>query len=49
MGALSFADDVTLLRPSLGGRSEMLHICSMLAGIFDIIINNENQLNKMVK
>ena len=37
-GALSYANDITLLTPSLRELSEMLHIGSMYAGIFDITL-----------
>ena len=41
MGALSFADDITLLSPSLRGLNEMLHICSLYADYFDITFNSK--------
>ena len=34
MGALSYADDITLLSPSLRGLNEMLHICLLYADKF---------------
>ena len=41
MGALSYADDITLLSPSLRGLNEMLHICSLYADNFDITFNSK--------
>ena len=41
MGALSYADDITLLSPSLRGLNEMLHVCSLYADNFDITFNSK--------
>ena len=41
MAALSYADDITLLSPSLRGLNEMLHICSLYADNFDITFNSK--------
>ena len=48
MGALSYADDITLLCPSLRGLNSMLKICSDFADIFDITFNcKKNNLHKI--
>ena len=39
MGALSYADDITLLCPSLRGLNAMLQLCSKYADNFDITFN----------
>ena len=41
MGALSYADDITLLSPSLRCLNEMFHICSIYADNFDITFNSK--------
>ena len=43
MGALSYADDITLLSHSLRGINEMIHICSLYADTFDITYNSEKK------
>ena len=44
MGALSFADGVTLLDRSLRDLNEMLHICSIYADKFDITFNSKKKM-----
>jgi hypothetical protein len=39
VGALSYADDLTLLAPSLRGLREMLKICEVFALNFDVMFN----------
>ena len=41
MGALSYADDITIMCPSIGGRNEMLKICHNFAQSNSIIFNNK--------
>ena len=41
MGELSYADDITLLSPSLRGLNEMLHMWSSYADNFDITFNSK--------
>ena len=41
MGALSYADDITLLCPSLKGLNKMLSICSSFAVKYDITFNSK--------
>ena len=41
VGELSYADDITLLSPSLRGLNEMLQFCSLYAYNFDIIFNSK--------
>ena len=41
MGALSYADDITILRPSLRGLNEMLLICSIYSDNFEITFNSK--------
>ncbi len=41
VGALSYADDITLLCPSLRGLNKMLDICSHFAELFNITFNNK--------
>ena len=41
IGALSYADDITLLSPNLRGLNVMLHICSLYADNFDITFNSK--------
>ena len=41
MGALSYADDITILSPSFGGLNEMLKICYSFAQSNSIIFNNK--------
>ena len=44
MGALSYADDITLLSPSLHGLNRMLEICAKFADSFDITFNSKKVL-----
>ena len=44
MGALSYADDITLLSPSLHGLNRMLEICAKFADSFDITFNSKETL-----
>ena len=39
VGALGFADDITLLCPSLSGIKTMLSICEQFAAEYDLIFN----------
>ena len=41
MGALSYADDITIMCPSIGGLNEMLKICHNFAQSNSIIFNNK--------
>ena len=41
MGALSYADDITIMCPSIGGLNEMLKICHSFAQSNSIIFNNK--------
>ena len=38
IGALSYADDITILSPSIGGLNEMLEICHIFAEKNSIIL-----------
>ena len=44
MGALSYADDITLICPSLRGMNCMLNICSVFADNYDITFNSKKTL-----
>ena len=44
IGALSYADDITLLCPSLGGLNKMIEICSLYANDFNITFNSKKTL-----
>ena len=44
MGAVSYADDITLLSPSLHGLNRMLEICAKFADNFDITFNSKKTL-----
>ena len=39
LGALSYADDVTLLSPSIRGLNTMISLCEVIAKNFDITFN----------
>ena len=39
IGALLYADDITVLRPSIGGLNKMLKTCHIFAGKNSIIFN----------
>ena len=41
MGALSYADDITIMCPSIGGLNKMLKICYSFAQSNSIIFNNK--------
>ena len=41
MGALSYADDIPIMCPSIGGLNEMLKICHNFAQSNSIIFNNK--------
>ena len=41
MGALSYADDITIMCPSIGGLNEMLKICYSFAQSNSIIFNKK--------
>ena len=44
MGALSYADDITLLSPSLHSLNRVLEKCSKFADNFDITFNSTKTL-----
>ena len=44
MGVLSYADDITLLSPSLHGLNRMLEICAKFADNFVITFNSKETL-----
>ena len=44
MGALSYADDITLLSPSLHGLNRMFEICAKFVDNFDITFNSKKTL-----
>ena len=35
MGALSYADDITLIAPNIGGLNEMLKLCNNYATVYN--------------
>ena len=41
MGALSYADDITLIAPSIRGLNEMLKLCDNYATIYNVIFNSK--------
>ena len=41
IGALSYADEITILSPSIGGLNEMLKICHTFAEKNSIIFNSK--------
>ena len=41
MGALSYADDITLIAPSIGGLNEMLKLCDNYATVYNVIFNSK--------
>ena len=41
IGALSYADDITILSPSIGGLNEMLKICHIFAEKNSILFNSK--------
>ena len=41
IGALSYADDITIMCPSIGGLNELLKICYSFAQRNSIIFNNK--------
>ena len=41
MGALSYADDITLIAPSIGGLNEMLKLCDNYATVYNDIFNSK--------
>ena len=38
MGALSYADDITLIAPSIEGLNEMLKLCDNYATVYNVIL-----------
>ena len=44
MGALSYADDITLICPSLRGLNEMIQMCSDFADDYDITFNDRKSV-----
>jgi hypothetical protein len=40
VGALGYADDITLLCPTIRGLNKMLHICEQFANDFKITFNS---------
>ena len=51
MGALSYADDITLITPSIGGLSEMLKLCDnlLLYIMLFLIVRKLSVLNLVMK
>ena len=43
-GAIAYADDITLLCPSVDGMQKMLNICESYANQFDILFNSEKSV-----
>ena len=41
MGALSYADDITLIASSIGGLNEMLKLCDNYATVYNVIFNSK--------
>ena len=41
MGTLSYADDITLIAPSIGGLKEMLKLCDNYATVYNVIFNSK--------
>ena len=41
MGALSYADDITLIAHSVGGLNEMLKLCDNYATVYNVIFNSK--------
>ena len=41
MGALSYADDITLIAPSIGGLNEMLKLCDNYATVYNVMFNSK--------
>ena len=41
MGALSYADDIMLIAPSIGGLNEMLKLCDNYATVYNVISNSK--------
>ena len=40
-GALSYADDITLIAPSIGGLNEMLKLCENYATVYNVMFNSK--------
>ena len=40
MGAVFYADDITLIVPSIGSLNEMLKLCDNYATVYNVIINS---------
>ena len=45
MGALSYADDITIMCPSIGGLNEILKTCYSFAQSNSIIFNNKKTVD----
>ena len=41
MGALSYADDITLIAPGIGGLNKMLKLCEIYATLYNVIFNSK--------
>ena len=41
MGALSYADDITLIALSIGGLNGMLKLCDNYATVYNVIFNSK--------
>ena len=41
MGALSYADDITFIDPSIEGLNEMLKLCDNYATVYNVIFNSK--------
>ena len=44
MGALSYADDITLIAPSIGGLNEMLKLRDNYATVYNAIFNSKKSV-----
>ena len=41
VGVMGYADDVTLLSPSIRGLQQMVHVCDKFAAEYDIMFNEK--------
>ena len=41
MGALFYADDITLIAPSIGSLNEMLKLCDNYASVYNVMFNSK--------
>ena len=47
MGAFSYADDLTILAPTISAAQKMLNICQLYANEFDVIFNSAKSIHVM--